>query len=709
MGLNAVCAYLFWNQHEPREGEFVWSGAADVATFCRMAQAEGLWVILRPGPYACAEWDMGGLPWWLLKHADIKLRSRDRRFMEAVRRYGREVGRELAPLQITRGGPILLVQAENEYGFYGEDAGYMGEVRQVLRDAGFEIPLFACNPVPALRHGFRADLFPVVNFGSDPEGAFRALREVLPVGPLMCGEFYPGWFDTWGRPHHRGNDGTYLRDLETMLKMKASFSIYMAHGGTSFGFSAGADRPFQPDTSSYDYDAPISEAGWATDKFFRTRELFARYLQPGETIPEPPAANPVITFPAARPIGFVPLLAGLPAPVRGERPLALEELDQPHGAVLYRTTLPAGPAALFHAEAVHDIGQLFLDGVRVAVLDRRHRHFAAGLPARGRPAVLEVLVEAMGRVNFGVEVHDRKGLRGPVRVGETELTGWEMFSLPFDAAHLCRLDFQGPAPLDAGPRADTMRPGFRLFDVELEETGDTFLDMRPWGKGMVWVNGRNLGRYWNIGPQQTMFVPGPWLRRGRNEFLVLDYLGVEDAALRGLERPILDVLRPELDFPARASGPRRLRVAGQSVHDGTFPPGGDPQQVKFPGPRRGRYFALEALEAHDGSDRASIGDLGLLGRDGRRLGSELWTVAGASSEETGVEAAAAGNAVDGQVSSHWCSHPGARHPHWIVIDLGREEELGGFVYVPRQGPAADAVGRIKAFKVYVGSAVEEVP
>ena len=296
MGLNTVCAYLFWNLHEPQPGQFNWSGQADVAEFCRLAQQEGLWVILRPGPYSCAEWEMGGLPWWLLKDPAMRFRTREPQFMDPARRYLQEVGRVFGPLQITQGGPILMVQVENEYGFYGKDAQYMGELRQALLDAGFNVPLFACNPKEHLKDGWRPDLFPVVNFGSDPAGAFQALREILPRGPLMCGEFYPGWFDTWGAVHHTGNTARYLADLEYMLKAGASFSIYMAHGGTTFGLWAGADRPFKPDTSSYDYDAPISEAGWPTEKFFQTRELFAKHLLPGEAIPEPPPRNPVITM-----------------------------------------------------------------------------------------------------------------------------------------------------------------------------------------------------------------------------------------------------------------------------------------------------------------------------------------------------------------------------------------------------------------------------
>jgi len=347
MGLNTVCAYLFWNMHEPQPGRFEWSGQADAALFCRIAQQQGLWVILRPGPYSCAEWEMGGLPWWLLKNEDIKLRTRDPRYMEAARRYLKEVGRVLGPLQISKGGPILMVQVENEYGFFGNDAAYMGELRQDLLDAGFEVPLFACNPPQELKHGFRSDLFPVVNFASDPANAFKALRGILAKGPLMCGEFYPGWFDTWGEPHHTGNTPRYLADLEYMLKAGASFSIYMAHGGTTFGFWTGADRPFKPDTSSYDYDAPISESGLPTEKFIKTRELFARYLLPGEAIPEPPAKNPTIAIAPVDVTACAALRENLPAAFGDPQPRTMEQYDQGYGCILYRTTLPAGPEAVW--------------------------------------------------------------------------------------------------------------------------------------------------------------------------------------------------------------------------------------------------------------------------------------------------------------------------------------------------------------------------
>lgn len=544
MGLNTVCAYLFWNLHEPQPGKFVWTGQADAAEFCRLAQQEGLWVILRPGPYSCAEWEMGGLPWWLLKQEGIQLRTRDPHYLDPARRYLKQVGRRLGPLQVTRGGPILMVQVENEYGFFGKDSDYMGAMRQAVLDAGFDVPLFACNPREHLKDGWRPDLFQVVNFGSDPAGGFRALRQILPKGPLMCGEFYPGWFDTWGAPHHTGSTETYLKDLGYMLDNGASFSIYMVHGGTTFGLWSGADRPYKPDTSSYDYDAPISEAGWPTEKFFRTRELFSKHLQAGEQIPEPPPKNPVIHWPEITARECAPVFSNLPRPIKDARPGTMEHYGQGYGCILYRITLPPGPSTRLECGEVHDIGLAFLDGQRLGFLDRRNRRFSLPVPERPRPARLDLLVEAMGRVNFGPELLDRKGLHGPVRLvaengAAQELEGWQIYRLPLDNGMLRGLRYaQEPAS----------GPAFWRATIELDKTGDTFLNMRPWGKGVAWVNGHCLGRFWNIGPTQTMYVPGPWLKSGGNEIVILDLLGPERPVLAALEQPILSQLRPERDL-----------------------------------------------------------------------------------------------------------------------------------------------------------------
>ncbi len=699
MGLNTVCAYLFWNVHEPRPNEFNWAAQADVAEFCRIAQQEGLWVILRPGPYACAEWEMGGFPWWLLKTDDIKLRTRDPHYLEPAKHYLKEVGRVLGPQQITKGGPILMVQVENEYGFYGKDADYMGELRQALLDAGFDVPLFACNPADHLRDGYRADLFPVVNFGSDPAGNFRRLRSILPQGPLMCGEFYPGWFDTWGAPHHTGKMETYLADLEYMLKNGESFSIYMAHGGTTFGFWTGADRPFKPDTSSYDYDAPISEAGWATDKFFKTRELFAKYLLPGESLPEPSARNPVITIASAEAADCAPIF-DLSKPVEDKTPRTFEQYDQAFGCILYRTTLPAGPAATLEADAVHDIAQVFLNGERLGFMDRRSRNFKIRLPETKAPATLDILVEAMGRVNFGAEVHDRKGLLAPVKLvaaggAATELTGWKVFNARMDDQMLAGLRYDRPKP---------GQPSFWRARVNVEKPGDTFLDMRPWGKGVAWVNGHCLGRYWNIGPQQTMYVPAPWLKAGANEFVILDLLGPEKPVVAGLDKPILDQLRPELDF-ARSRRPAvTLKLdSAKPVQTGQFASGSALQEIKFTEPARGRFFCLESLNAWDNKPFAAVAELDLLDEAGKPISHEGWTIAYVDSEERTQEDGTAENAIDGQTANFWHTEWSAaqpNHPHRLILDLGQTQTVTGFRYVPRQG-AGSVGGRIKDYRIFV--------
>jgi beta-galactosidase len=708
MGLNTVCAYLFWNQIEPRPGEFNWSGQADVAGFCRIAQEEGLWVILRPGPYSCAEWEMGGLPWWLLKNDDIQLRTRDPRYLDAAKKYLKEVGRVLGPLQITHGGPILMVQVENEYGFQGNDTAYLGELRQALLEAGFNVPLFDCDPPYHLKDGYRSDLFPVVNFGSDPAGGFKALREILPQGPLMCGEFYPGWFDTWGAPHHLGNPPRYLADLEYMLTNGESFSIYMAHGGTTFGLWSGADRPFKPDTSSYDYDAPISEAGWPTEKFAQTRELFAKYLLPGETIRETPERYPVITIPTTKATECAPVFANLPKAIPDNQPRTMEKYDQGHGCILYRIKIPAGPPATLEAAGVHDFGFVFLDGKRVEVMDRRNGNFKVHLPERKKSATLDILVEAMGRVNFGQEVHDRKGIHAPVKLDGKDLAGWQIFNLPLDNRMLGKLKFSRSRGNET-QKSETPHvvsynePAFWRAMVNIAKPGDTFLDLRSWGKGVVWVNGHCLGRFWNIGPTQTAYVPGCWLHAGKNEIVILDLLGPEKPVVAGLDQPVLNELHPEKDF-ARAHRPKvTLQLdSAKPVMAASFAPGSQMQEVKFDAPARGRFFCLESLSAFDGKPFAAVAELDLLDESGQPLSHEGWTIAYVDSEERDKEDGTAENAIDGQTANYWHTEWSAAqpdHPHQLVLDLGKSQTISGFRYVPRQG-AGD--GRIKDYRIYVG-------
>ncbi|MDD5140833.1 MAG: beta-galactosidase [Verrucomicrobiales bacterium] len=695
MGLNTVCAYLFWNLHEPRPGEYVWTGQADDAEFCRIAQEEGLWVILRPGPYACAEWEMGGTPWWLLKNDDIKLRSRDPRYINAAKSYLKEVGRVLGPLQITHGGPIILAQVENEYGFIGKDAGYMDEIRKALLDAGFDVPLFACNPPDVMRHGMLTNLFQAANFGSDPKRNFKNLRALQPQGPLFCSEFYPGWFDTWGVKHHYGNTEKYLANLEYMLSHNASFSIYMAHGGTTFGLWSGCDRPFKPDTSSYDYDAPITEAGWPTEKFAQTRDLFSKYLLPGETIRETPERYPVIAFAPVELKETAPLFDNLPAAVKDETPRNMEAYDQGYGCILYRTKIPAGAAATLEAAAIHDFGHVFLDGKRAGILDRRNANAKILLPEREAEAQLDILVEPMGRINFGPEMADRKGLIAPVKLGGNVLKGWEIFNLPLDDKMIAGLKFTGAKP---GSNA----PAFWRGTFNLEKTGDTFLDLRGWGKGDLWVNGRCLGRYWNIGPSQTAYAPGCWLRTGENQIIMLDYTSPANPVVAGLEKPVLDLLRPQLDFRKTHRPEVKLNLDSTAPIDlGSFAPGADTQKIMFTTPAAGKFFCLETLSAHDGKPFAAVAELDLLDTNGNAISHEGWTIAFVDSEERNSEDGSAENAIDGQTANFWhtqWSDASPGHPHRLILDLGKSQVISGFRYVPRQGEGG---GRIKDYRVYI--------
>ena len=694
MGLNTVCAYLFWNLHEPKPGQFVWTGQADDAEFCQIAKEEGLWVILRPGPYSCAEWEMGGTPWWLLKNDGIKLRSRDPRYINAVKSYLKEVGRVLGGLQITHGGPILMVQAENEYGFYGKDAEYMGDIRQALLDAGFDVPLFACNPPSEMKNGFRSDLFQAANFGSDPAGNFKKTRELMPSGPLICSEFYPGWFDTWGQPHHYGNTGRYLTDLEYMLSHDASFSIYMAHGGTTFGLWSGCDRPFKPDTSSYDYDAPISEAGWTTPKFFQTRALFSKYLLPGEVLPDPPAQNPVITFASVELTNTAPVFANLPTPVIDKTPQPMESYDQGYGCIIYRTTIPAGPPAELEVAAVHDFGFVYLDRHGIGIFDRRHAGGKILVPARKTEAQLDILVEPMGRINFGPEMVDHKGIIAPVKLGGKTLEGWEIYRLPLDYEYIAALKFT--------PGKDN-GPAFWRGIVNLEKPGDTFLDMHGFGKGDLWVNRHCLGRYWNIGPTQTAYVPGCWLHPGENEVIVLDLVGPEHPAVAGLAKPVLDELHPEKDFAKTRRPAVKVNLDATTVaNSGSFAPGTDTQEIKFTKPATGNFFCLESLNAHDGKPYAAVAELDLLDADGKTISHDGWTIAFVDSEERDKEDGTAENAIDGQTANMWhtqWSGGSPNHPHELILNLGQSQTISGFRYVPRQ---SEGGGRIKDYRVYVG-------
>ena len=541
MGLNTVGIYLFWNQIESTPGQFDWTGQADYAEFCRIAKEEGMWVVLRPGPYVCAEWDMGGHPWWLAQSGSMEVRSRDPKYLEPALRYLKEVCRVLAPHQITRGGSIILYQVENEYS--KSDQEYLSLLMKVATDNGIEVPLIACNPPGddgrRLKLNYRDDLFQTVNFGrGNAQTAIATLKKFKKHGPYANGEFYPGWFDSWGRNHQKGSATSSLKDLDWMMTNRISFSIYMAHGGTNFGlWASGGAAPIRPLTTSYDYDAPLNESGQITEKYTLIRDLITKHLPAGETLPPVPAPLPTIAVEPFTLTAVSPVLETTTPAIAAEIPQSMEFYNQGHGAILYRTKLSAGPAADLVVKDIHDFAWVFLNGKKLGMMDRRTASCTVALPELKEPATLDIFVMAMGRGNSGqIEL---KGVIAPVKRGTQELKGWSVFPMPLDAAQLSRLRF--------APGTST-NPAFYRGSFQVATVGDTFLDFRGLGHGVMWVNGHCLGRYWNIGPQQTLYCPGPWLKTGTNEVIILECLETAAPRIAGLKEAILSELHNELDF-----------------------------------------------------------------------------------------------------------------------------------------------------------------
>ena len=702
-GFNAVCAYMFWNNHEPVRGRYEFDGEKDVKEFCRIAQEEGMWVVLRPGPYTCAEWEFGGLPWWLLKEDGIQLRTSDPRYLKPACEYLYEVAKLLKDSQVTHGGNILMVQVENEYGFWGNDKEYMKNMYDAVRRAGFDIPAFCCNPAYNLPNGLIPELLPVVNFGSNPQNAFTKLREVRAKGPLMCGEYYPAWFDSWGEGHHTKGSAQCLADLEYMLKTNASFSVYMAHGGTSFAWWAGCNAAFRPQTSSYDYDAPVSESGRPhPTKFNDMKNLFARYLNEGETIPEMPALNPVQSAVVAATPEVADMWKVGGEPIASEKPLTFEKAGFGYGYAIYRTTIPAGKGGELKADC-RDLGVVRVNGREIGYFDRRYPKLGVRVESAAKARTLEILVEEMARYNFGKIMHESmKGLIGDVTLAGEPLTGWQMKKIDLNGDGMKLMPAFGTTPAESEKSGRLLR-----YTVKLDAK-DTFLDMHDFRRGMVRVNGRWIGRYWSIGPTQTMYVPGCWLKNGANEIVVIDAVGgfAAPAELRFLDKPVLAEMRPESDYYAIQARPKLAKPLANPALEGEFSNDITLQRVKLPKPLKGRYFALESVDAWDGQPFAACGEIDLDDAAGNNIPHSKWSIAAVDSEERKGEDGSADNLIDGQTANLWHSEwqskkPG--HPHYFVIDLGKEETVGGFRFTPRQ---SNGGGRIRHYRVYVLDAVE---
>ncbi|MEV4859308.1 glycoside hydrolase family 35 protein [Streptomyces ossamyceticus] len=546
MGLNTVETYVPWNLHQPDpDSPLVLDGLLDLPRYLSLAREEGLHVLLRPGPYICAEWDGGGLPSWLTTDPDIRLRTSDPRFTDALDRYLDILLPPLLPHMAANGGPVVAVQVENEYGAYGDDTAYLKHVHNALRSRGVEELLFTCDQTGSAQHLAAGSLPGVLStgtFGGRIEESLRKLREHQPEGPLMCSEFWIGWFDHWGEEHHVRDGANAAADLDLLLAAGASVNIYMFHGGTNFGFTNGAnhDQCYAPIVTSYDYDAALTESGDPGPKYHAFREVIARHAPvPDEPAPAPSPKLSGITVELDRRAPLLPWATAHSASAgRTEDPLTMEELGQRSGYVLYRSAFPEPGDGLLHfAGGVGDRAQVFVDGAPVGVLERERHDETLPLRVPRAGATLEVLVENMGGVNYGPRIGAPKGLLGPVTFNGTALHGWDIHRLPL--TDLSTVSF---AP--AGETAHVTVPAFHLGTFDVDTPADTFLSLPGWTKGQAWVNGFHLGRYWNRGPQRTLYVPAPVLRPGANELVLLELNATTAARAHFTDTPDLGPVKP---------------------------------------------------------------------------------------------------------------------------------------------------------------------
>ena len=721
LGMNTLCLYVFWNIHEQKEGVYNFSGQNDVAEFCRLAQKNGMYVIVRPGPYVCAEWEMGGLPWWLLKKKDIRLRERDPYFLERVRLFEKEVGKQLASLTIENGGPIIMVQVENEYGSYGEDKPYVSEIRDIVRQSGFDkVALFQCDWASNFTRNGLDDLIWTMNFGTGAniDNQFRRLKELRPESPLMCSEFWSGWFDKWGARHETRPADDMVAGIDEMLSKGISFSLYMTHGGTSFGHWAGANSPgFAPDVTSYDYDAPINEWGLPTEKYWTLRRTMQKYADGGKLPNVPKAPMNIISVPQFKFTEYAPIVCGIDTIVESRDVKTMEELDMGWGSMFYETTLPTvSTPSLLTLNDCHDFAQVFIDGKYIGKIDRVKNEKSIVLPAIKSGQKLTILIEAMGRINFGRAIKDFKGITKSVTLtAECEghqltfdLKNWRIATIPCDyQTAVNALSSAQPHSSLAFPSAaercffvlhPSFKKGYYRANFTLKKVGDTFINMEAFGKGMVYVNGHALGRFWNIGPQQTLYVPGCWLKKGKNEVVVLDIVGPKgDPVAYCQDKPELDKLNLEKSNKHNNPGDRPDLNSATPVVDTNLKAGNGWQTVSFSAPVKGRYVAIECRSTH-ASDQVAVAELYLQDTKGKRLSREPWTVKYADSENE-VGNHTGDKVFDLQESTYWQTQRGTNFPHLLVIDLGSERTVNALEYLPRAEQGAP--GSIKQLRVFV--------
>jgi beta-galactosidase len=520
MGCNTISVYIFWNFHEPEEGVFDFSnGNHNLSQFFKLVQDEDMWLIVRPGPYVCAEWDLGGIPPYLLRYPDIKLRCMDERYMTAVERYLSKLASEIKPFLITNGGPILMLQIENEYGSYGNDRKYLSKLKEIWTNNGINIPFFTADGPTT--YMLEAGTLPGCAVGLDSGSNmndFELAAKMNPDVPVFSSETYPGWLTHWGEKWARPDTNSLFSEVRFLMDNKKSFSLYVIHGGTNFGFTAGANsggKGYEPDITSYDYDAPIDEQGNPRPKYMSLRRIIGSYLPKNKKLVSIPDSIPAIEIP---PMGLSILTSiwdNLPEPIFSVQPKPMEEYNQNYGFILYTTDLIGHKKGRLTVNELHDYAIIFLDGEYIGYLDRREGINSIDIPeGKTERPKLEILVEGMGRINFGQYLIDRKGITDRVTLNGMTLMNWNVFSLPMDDKFIYNLRSSDRNP---GKRGIFFKANFYV-----DKTGDTFFDMSNFKKGVLWVNGHNIGRFWDIGPQKRLYCPASYLRAGQNELMIFD-------------------------------------------------------------------------------------------------------------------------------------------------------------------------------------------
>jgi len=532
MGCNTISVYIFWNFHESEEGIFDFStGSHNLGEFIKTAEDEDMWIILRPGPYVCAEWELGGIPPYLLRIPDIRLRCMDTRYMAAAERYITRLAEEIRPYLITRGGPILMIQIENEYGSFANDRNYLSRLKETWKANGIDVPTFTGDGPTT--HMLEAGTLPGSAVGLDsgrsPED-FDLASKINPGVPVFSSETYPGWLTHWGEEWARPDTSRLLKEVKFLMDNRKSFNFYMIHGGTNFGFTAGANsggRGYEPDVTSYDYDAPINEQGVATPKYIALRKLIGSYLPKGKKLPPVPEPVQAIEIPLIFPTRFTSIWDNLTQPVISVTPNSFEAYGQDYGFILYQTELIGHKKGKLTVTDIHDYATVFLNGKYIGRLDRREGINTIELPESNvANPLLEILVEAMGRINFSEYLIDRKGITDRVTLNDMTLMNWKIYKLPMNEKFIYDLRSSG--------RVLNKEGIFYKGNFSLAVLGDTYFDLSNYKKGIVWVNGHNLGRFWDIGPQKRIFCPRPFLRSGLNEIIIFDLHQTDPKPLTGV-------------------------------------------------------------------------------------------------------------------------------------------------------------------------------